>query len=109
MVVALSADLIFASRIRSAAEASGIELTLAKDPADFVQKILTIKPRLAVLDLDRRGLQVTDTVAAVKAAGVPILAYVSHVREDLIKEAKDAGAKVVARGFFAKNIANLLA
>ncbi|HUP88365.1 MAG TPA: hypothetical protein VM100_03405 [Longimicrobiales bacterium] len=108
-VVALAADLIFAARIRSTAEAANVSLVLAKDPADFLAKVRELSPRLAVLDLDRRGLDVRDTVAAVGACNVPLLAYVSHVQENLIAEAKDAGAtRIVARGAFARNMSELL-
>ena len=108
-VIALAADLIFAARIRSVAEAAGINLVLAKDVADFINKVRENAPRLAVLDLDRRGLHVAEAVASVKESGVPLLCYVSHVREDLIAQAKDAGAdRVIARGAFSKNMEQLL-
>jgi hypothetical protein len=61
------------------------------------------------LDMDRRGLDVRGTVAQLKAAGIEVLCYVSHVREDLISEAREAGAdKVMARGAFANQVASLV-
>ncbi|MGQ0562318.1 MAG: hypothetical protein ACT443_10630 [Gemmatimonadota bacterium] len=104
-VVALAADLIFASRIRAAAA----HVVLAQDVTDLLAKVGELKPRLVVLDLDRRGLAVHDVVKQLKAAGVEVLCYVSHVREDLIGEARAAGAdRVLARGSFAKQIGELL-
>ena len=109
-VVALAADLIFGARIRAAAEASHVSISLAKDVADFLTKVREVKPRLAVLDLDRRGMNVADTVRAVKQENVELLCYVSHVREDAIAEARNAGAdRVMARGAFAKQITEILA
>ncbi|MGQ0814405.1 MAG: hypothetical protein ACT4O1_08050 [Gemmatimonadota bacterium] len=105
VVVALAADMIFAARIRGAAPA----VVLAKDSADLLKKAEQLKPQLAVLDLDRRGLNVSDTIRQLKQADVEVLCYVSHVREDLITEARDAGADtVLARGAFANQIAKLL-
>ena len=104
-VVALAADLIFASRIRGAAG----HVILAKDPADLLAKTAELKPDLVVLDMDRRGLAVNDVVTALKEAGVEVLCYVSHVREDLIAEARAAGAdRVMARGAFAQRMNELL-
>lgn len=109
-IVALAADMIFASRMRGAAAATNTEVVLARDAADFLAKIQELKPRLAILDLDRRGLDVAAVVRAAKtAADTQLLAYVSHVREDLIAEARQAGAdRVMARGAFANQMADLL-
>ena len=104
-VVALTADMIFAARIRGAAP----HVILARDPKDLLARVADTKPDLVVLDMDRRGLNVGDVVKQLKAAGVEVLCYVSHVREDLISEAREAGAdKVMARGAFANQIAQLL-
>ena len=108
-VVALSADLIFGARIRGAAEAAGVSVILSRNVEDFLTRIRADHPRLAILDMDRRGLDVAEVVQAVKAAGVPLLAYVSHVREDLIEQARAAGAdRVMARGAFAKQLPEIL-
>lgn len=105
-VVALAADLIFAARIRGAAP----HVVLARDPADLLAKVEELHPRLVVVDMDRRGLQVADVVTRLKQAGVEVLCYVSHVREDLIAEARSAGAdRVLARGAFAQRMGELLA
>lgn len=108
-IVALSADLIFAARIRSAGESVDVNTYLARNVDDFLKHVRDDQPRLAVLDMDRRGIDVRDVVLQVKAAGVEVLCYVSHVREDLIAVAREAGAdRVMARGAFAKQLAELL-
>lgn len=104
-VVALTADMIFAARIRGAAP----HVILARDVKDLLTKVAENKPDLVVLDMDRRGLNVRDVVGQLKAAGVEVLCYVSHVREDLIAEAREAGAdRVMARGGFAAKMSELL-
>jgi DNA-binding response OmpR family regulator len=108
-IVALAADLIFSARIRATAQAQNVSVTLARDVADFLTKVRNEQPRLAILDLDRRGLDITQTVAALKALNVPLLAYVSHTEEAAIAEARAAGAdQVLARGAFANQLAELL-
>lgn len=109
-IVALAADMIFASRIRGAATAASTEVELARDPADFLAKIKEFKPRLAILDLDRRGLDVATVIRDAKAAAdTQLLVYVSHVRADLIAAARQAGAdRIMARGAFANQMTELL-
>ena len=109
IVVALTADLIFAARIRSAA-VDDVSVILANSVEDFLTKIRELQPRLAVLDLDRRGLDVERVITDVKTtSSTPLLAYVSHVREDLITAAQRAGAdRVMARGAFVKQMGEIL-
>jgi CheY-like chemotaxis protein len=110
VVLALPADLIFGARIRATAESVGAATIIAKDPKDLLSKLSENQTRMVILDLDRRGLAITDTIKQIKATSpVPILAYVSHVQEDAIREARAAGAdKVIARGAFAHQLADLL-
>lgn len=105
-IVALSADLIFAARIRGAND----RVILAKNVDDLLAQVQSLQPRLVVLDMDRRGLDVSAVIARVKASSdARILAYVSHVREELIAEAQAAGAdRGMARGAFARQMMELL-
>lgn len=110
VIVALPADLIFGARIRATAESVGTDVLIAKNPQDLLTRVAENETRLVILDLDRRGMNITETIQSLRtASSAPILAYVSHVQEDAIREAKAAGAdKVIARGAFAKQLADLL-
>ena len=110
VVVALPADLIFGARIRASAESAGTPVVIAKNPEDLLAKVGEHDARLVILDLDRRGLDIARILEQLKAASsATILAYVSHVREDAIREARAAGAdKVIARGAFANQLVELL-
>jgi DNA-binding response OmpR family regulator len=110
IVLALPADLIFGARIRATAESVGAATVIARDPGDLLSKLSENETRMIILDLDRRGLAITDTIKAIKAISpVSILAYVAHTNENAIREARDAGAdKVIARGAFAHQLADLL-
>ena len=109
-VLALPADLIFGARIRATAESVGEPVIIAKNVEDLLTRLRETETRLVILDLDRRGMNVGETVASIKAtSSAKLLAYVSHVREDAIRDARSAGAdKVIARGAFANQLAELL-
>jgi CheY-like chemotaxis protein len=111
-VVAWAADLVFGARIRAAAEAAGRPLRLVRGGEELWQVVRDEAPGLVVVDLDARG----DPVAAItrlksEAATqtLPLVAYASHVREDVLRAARAAGAdRVLARGVFARSIAAIL-
>jgi DNA-binding response OmpR family regulator len=112
-VLALTADLLFASRVKSTAAAVGAELLLVRTADEMLNLAAQRSPRLIVIDLDVRTLDPVDLITRLKAepssSMAPILAYVSHVREDLIGAARQAGAdQVMARGAFSKNLASIL-
>ena len=111
-VVAWAADLIFAARIRAAAESSATLLRLVRNGDELLAAARAEHPRLVVVDLESRGDPVA-VIAAVKSdpglARVPVLAYASHVKEDSLAAARSAGAdRVLARGAFARDLAGIL-
>jgi PleD family two-component response regulator len=111
-IVAIAADLMFASRIRSTAQAVGGDLHLARTAADVKRLASELRPRLVIIDLDIRSLDpvalITDLKGDPATSPVRILSYVSHVREDLIEAARQAGAEVIARGAFNRNLPAIL-
>ncbi|MEX2283337.1 MAG: response regulator [Gemmatimonadota bacterium] len=112
-VLALTADLLFASRVKSTAAAVGTDLVLVRTADEMLRQAAQLSPRLIVIDLDIRTLNPIDLITRLKAdpasSKPPVLAYVSHVREDLIGAARDAGVdQVMARGAFSKNLASIL-
>jgi len=113
-VIALPADLMFAARIRGTAQAVGANLTLVRNEKELLERARALAPRQIIIDLDTRSLDPVALIATLKAdptlKSIPILAYVSHVREDAIAGARAAGAeRVIARGAFVKNLTEILA
>lgn len=113
MVVVAVDDLLFASRISSAAKALGVEIAFARSPEAIVEAVRTRAPRLVILDLNSLKVRPLAAVAALKAdpalAGVPTLGFVSHVQADLIAEARAAGVgQVLARSAFVNQLPQLL-
>jgi CheY-like chemotaxis protein len=110
-VVALAADLLFASRIRAAAEKLGIDLVLARSPAAVVQAVDEAAVRLVLIDLDGR-YDAAELITKLKAPGgreTRVVAFVSHVREAAIHAARAAGAdRVLARSAFVQQLNEIL-
>jgi CheY-like chemotaxis protein len=106
-------DLMFASRISSAAKALGVEIAFARSPEAIVEAVRTKAPRLVILDLNSAKVRPLEAIAALKAdaalATVPTVGFVSHVQADLIAEARRAGVdQVLARSAFVTQLPQLL-
>jgi len=106
-------DLMFASRIASAAKALGVAIAFARSPEAIVEAVRTQAPRLVILDLNSIKVRPLEAVAALKAdaalAGVPTVGFVSHVQAELIAQARDAGVdQVLARSAFVTQLPRLL-
>ncbi len=108
-VVALAGDMIFAARIRGAAEAVGASVELARNGAALLARARSVLPTRILIDLDGRGYDAPALIRALKAdettASAEVVAFVSHVREDAIAAAREAGAdRVLARGAFLRQL-----
>lgn len=109
-LVALPADLLFAARIRDAALNAGVHVSLARSVKQ-VSALMTTSTRSLFVDLDSRSGDPVALIAEVKREHpqVRVLAFVSHVREDAISAAREAGAdQVLARSAFVKRLPELL-
>ena len=112
-LVALVDDLMFLSRIREAARATGAEVKAARDAAGALAA-LRDGARLMVLDLDSGRLPWAETIAAVRAdAGlgeVRMVGYFSHVHAERARAALAAGCtQALPRSVFVQELAGLLA
>ncbi|HYT72507.1 MAG TPA: hypothetical protein VEK78_14075 [Gemmatimonadales bacterium] len=74
-------DLLFRSKLEGLVKAGGWEVT--RDEAAC---------EVAVLEIEAGA---TDRIRGFVARGVPVLAYGSHVRADLLRAAREAGATAV--------------
>lgn len=113
MVIVAVDDLMFASRIASAAKALGVEIAFARSPEAIVEAVRTKAPRLVIFDLNSVKVRPLEAVAALKAdstlAAVPTVGFVSHVQTDLIAQARQAGVgQVMARSAFVTQLPQLL-
>lgn len=111
-VLALAADLLFASRIRAAAQSAGVELRLVRS-VDQALESARAGARHLILDLDLRAGDPVALIEAIRAdpatADLEVTGFVSHVNEDRIRAARAAGAtRVLARSAFVRDLPRLL-
>ena len=106
-------DLLFSSKIRATAKQAGVDVVFARSPEEILQQARTLRPSLAIFDLNSGRTDPVRTIEALKAdpdtAGVRTLGFASHVHVDLINAAKRAGAdEVLPRSAFAGRLADIL-
>jgi CheY-like chemotaxis protein len=111
MIVAIVDDLLFGSRIRAATEAAGRRVTFVRRSDSVEDAVRGAGASLVIVDLARSGA--ADAIRAVRSlegARIPIVAFASHLRADLIAEARVAGAdRVLARSAFVTELPTLVA
>jgi hypothetical protein len=88
-------DLLFRSKLARVVAAAGAELTRDEAACD-----------LAVLETEQAEL--TDRIKTLVARGTPVLAYGSHVRADLLRTAREAGAVAVPNSQVEERLRGLL-
>jgi DNA-binding NarL/FixJ family response regulator len=99
-VLALGRDLMFSSKIAAEGRAAGVGVKIVRDPA----ALPGLAARLLLADLALDG--------AIEAAAAwslhtrcPVIGFVSHVDEQTIARAKQAGLdKVMSRGSFTRQL-----
>lgn len=111
-VLALT-DLLFGARIRAAAQTGNVDVIILRTPAALVAAAVERAPRRILIDLDARGHDPVDVIRSLKddarTSEVDVVAFVSHVREDAIRAARDAGAdRVLARSAFVRQLPDLV-
>lgn len=113
MILVVVDDLLFRSKISSAAKIAGVQIGAARSPEAALTRAREEKPSLIILDLDSTTTRPFDLLQELSndpdLAAVPTLGFVSHVRADLIREARAAGiGEVLARSAFASNVVDIL-
>jgi PleD family two-component response regulator len=113
MVLAIVDDLMFSSKIRTAAGQLGIPVAFARSKDAALAAIRESAPALVILDLNNPRTDPLGTVAALKADAATIairtVGYASHVQTDVIDAARQAGVdEVMARSAFTARLAEIL-
>jgi hypothetical protein len=97
-------DLIFFSKISAEARAAGAVATMIRSPAAIGEQA----GRILFVDLSLAGA-IDAASAWGKAAGKPVIGFVSHVDAATIAQAKAAGIEqVLARSRFVQVLADLV-
>jgi CheY-like chemotaxis protein len=114
MILILVDDLMFTSKIRSAASHLDIPVRSARSSVDALRDMRTSRPSLVILDLNNPRTGPLETVAAMKAdpdlSTIPTVGFVSHVQTDVIAAAEQAGVdQVLPRSTFTQRLPEILA
>jgi PleD family two-component response regulator len=112
-VVAFVDDIFFASKIRQAAKAGGLELDVISDSKSIPVSMINDAPRLLIFDLNSKKLNPFDLIQKIKAAPELkesyCIGYFPHVEKDLKKLAMDAGFdEVMPRSRFSTELVSIL-
>lgn len=106
--IALTADLLFASRITGAGNVLGIRVRVVRQPADVEAAAHEHTGVLLDLSADPAGL--LELVGRLRRThpDLPVIGFAPHVDAGLIQAARDAGAKVYTRAGFAARLPEIL-
>ena len=113
MILAVLDDLMFTSKIKTAATGLGVAVAFARSAAAARATMAENAPSLVILDLNNARADPLGLVASMKSnpalAAIPTVGFVSHVHADLIQAARDAGVgEVMARSAFAAQLPQIL-
>ena len=113
MIVFAVDDLMFTSKITTAAKQLGVSVVVERTAEAVLDRIHALRPRLVVFDLNSARVRPLETVASIKAdpelAAVRTVGFVSHVQADLIAAARAAGMdEVLARSAFVAKLPQIL-
>jgi chemosensory pili system protein ChpA (sensor histidine kinase/response regulator) len=114
VILAILDDLMFTSKIKTAAGQLAARVTFARSKADALNGLQASRPSLVILDLNNPRTDPLGIVAAMKAdpalADVPTIGFASHVQTDVIEAARRAGVgEVMARSAFTQKLSEILA
>ncbi len=103
-ILVLVRELLFSTKIATAARRLGANITLLRDPA-----ALSNQPgKLLLLDLNQAGA-IAAASAWKSSTQAPAIGFVSHVDADTARQARDAGIdRVLARSRFVEILPELL-
>jgi CheY-like chemotaxis protein len=114
MILAIVDDLMFTSKIRSAASQLGVPLAFARSADQALSAMRAEAPSLVILDLNSARSTPLAIVSTMKGdptlASIPTVGFVSHVQADLIAAAREAGVdEVMARSQFTMKLPEIVA
>jgi PleD family two-component response regulator len=113
MILAVLDDLMFTSKIKTAATQLGVALAFARSKDAALVAMRARAPALVILDLNNPRVDPLGIVSAMKQdpalAAIPTLGYASHVQTDVIDAARQAGiGHVLARSAFTAQLGQIL-
>ena len=111
-ILAVLEDLFFTVKIIEAAKRVGLEVELARNEIDALEKARRM-PLLIILDLNTNALQPLKLAVRLKGdaelKSISVIGYLSHVQGELKQKVHEAGLDMVlARSAFSQNLPQIL-
>jgi len=112
-VLAVVNDLFFSAKINEAAKRAGVTMKYVTTEKDLLERAQA-NPRLIIFDLNFDAAQPLKLIKTLKEnpdlKQIRLLGYLSHVQEDLKREAESTGCDtVLPRSAFSMNLPQILA
>ena len=102
-------DLIFISKIKTIAQALGVEIRFGQNNETAPDLVRETNPSLVIIDLNSSKLKPIELVQSIKAiAAIPVVGFVSHVDSEIFDKAKQAGCIAWPRSKFVSELSALL-
>jgi PleD family two-component response regulator len=113
MILAVLDDLMFSSKIKTAANQLGVDLRFSRSADGALETMRKNPTTLVIFDLNNERISPLGIVAAMKQdaalATIPTVGYASHVQTDVIQAARQAGVgEVLARSAFTQQLGEIL-
>lgn len=112
-IIAAVDDIFFAAKIRAAAEHIGVTVEFPRSAEGLLESARAAAPDLIILDLHTQRSDPFALAQELKTdevlRSIPIVAFFSHVRTELLKRAQVAGIdRAMPRSAFTKNLPEIL-
>jgi PleD family two-component response regulator len=113
MILAVLDDLMFSSKIKTAANQLGVDLRFSRSVGGALEAMRNTPTSMVIFDLNNERIGPLAIVAAMKEdpalATIPTVGFASHVHTDVIHAARQAGVgEVLARSAFALQLGDIL-
>ncbi|HVY54150.1 MAG TPA: hypothetical protein VHC46_00150 [Thermodesulfobacteriota bacterium] len=111
--VAVLDDMFFASKIREAAKASGVDVEFIKSEFALHGFDPSVPPTLVIVDLANKSIAPLDIIRLIKTRDkfgkARVIGYLPHVAKELAARALDAGYdQVLPRSRLSRELADIL-
>jgi DNA-binding NtrC family response regulator len=108
-ILLLERDLFFSVKVQDTLKHLGYETLVARGEEDFARKMAASAPALAIVHTGMAGVAWERVIAQAKRAGLPTLAFGSHIDLDAQQAARRAGAdRVISNSKLAKDLPTIV-
>src|SRR5947209_8019727 len=109
-ILLLDTDLFFVAKITETLKHVGYRVRTARALDQFTRLLADERPLLALMNTAARGVDWQAAIGAAREAGVPVIAFGSHVDLETQAAARAAGAtRVIANSKLASDLPDIVA